>query len=102
VVGWDSPVVYRPFVVAAFLHRIFPNLSSILGLGSGFCRVIVEGVEGGGRCVEVFDWYTREDHKDTSFGETLTYRCSYLVHTHCQENHKTAWGRNEVSCLPVA
>jgi len=33
-VGWDSPVVYRPFVVAAFLHGIFPNLSTILGLES--------------------------------------------------------------------
>jgi len=31
-VGWDSPMEYRPIVVAAFLHGIFPNLSSILGL----------------------------------------------------------------------
>ena len=33
-VGWDSPMVYRPLVVAAFLHGIFPNLSSILDLDS--------------------------------------------------------------------
>lgn len=31
-VGLDSPVPYKPLVVAAFLHEIFPNLSTIQGL----------------------------------------------------------------------
>ena len=42
-VGFDSPVVYRPLVVAAFLHGIFPNLRNILGLeDAGFAESLPE------------------------------------------------------------